>query len=40
MAAMMTARVSCGRMSQAFLAIFEPDRHGWENLGAYQVTRG
>jgi hypothetical protein len=28
MASMMTAHVSCGRVSQAFLAILEPERQG------------
>jgi hypothetical protein len=38
-AAMMTAHVSCGRVSQAFLAILEPERQGWEDSGVSQVTR-
>jgi hypothetical protein len=33
MAAMMTARVSCGMVPQAFLAIFKPERQGWEDSG-------
>jgi hypothetical protein len=39
-AAMMTARVSCGRAPLAFLAILEPERQGWADLGVSQVTRG
>ena len=33
MAAMITAQVSCGWVSQAFLAILEPERQGWEGSG-------
>jgi hypothetical protein len=40
MAAMMSAHVSCGRVSQAFLATWEPERRGWEDSGVSQVTRG
>jgi hypothetical protein len=40
MTAMMTANVSCGRVSQAFLAILEPERKGWADSGVSQVTRG
>jgi hypothetical protein len=40
MAAMMTAHVSCGRVSQAFLAILEPKRQGEADSGMSQVTRG
>jgi hypothetical protein len=37
---MMTAHVSCGRVSQAFLAILEPERQGWADSGVSQVARG
>jgi hypothetical protein len=40
MATMMTANVSCGRVSQAFLAILEPERQGLADSGMSQVTRG
>jgi hypothetical protein len=33
MASMMAACVSCGRVSQAFLAILEPGRRGWADSG-------
>jgi hypothetical protein len=39
-AEMMTARVYCGRVPQAFLAIFGPERQGWEDPGVSLVTRG
>jgi hypothetical protein len=32
-AAMMTAHVSFGRVSQAYLAILEPERQGWADSG-------
>jgi hypothetical protein len=32
-ASAMAAHVSCGRVSQAFLAIFEPERQGWADSG-------
>jgi hypothetical protein len=40
MAAIMAAHVSCGRVSQAFLAILEPEKQGWEDSGVSEVTRG
>jgi hypothetical protein len=38
MSAMMTANISCGRESQAYLAIFEPKKQGWADSGVSQVT--
>jgi hypothetical protein len=32
-AAVMTVHVSCENVFEAFLAIFEPERQGWEDLG-------
>jgi hypothetical protein len=40
MSSMMTAHVSCGRVSRAFLAILEPERQGLAGFGVSQVTRG
>ena len=40
MAAMMTAHVSCGRVSQAFLTILVPERERWADSGVSQLTRG
>jgi hypothetical protein len=40
MPSVMTAHVPCGRVSQAFLAIFEPRRQGWADSGVSQVARG
>jgi hypothetical protein len=33
MASMMMANLSCGRVSQFFLAILEPERKGWADSG-------
>jgi hypothetical protein len=40
MTSMITAHVFCGRVSQAFLKILEPERQDWADLGVSQVTRG
>jgi hypothetical protein len=40
MAVMITAHVACGRVSQAFLAILEPERQGWADSEVSQVTCG
>jgi DNA recombination-dependent growth factor C len=40
MSSVMTAHVSCGKVSQAFLAILEPEMKGWADSGVSQVVRG